>query len=599
METLLNDDLDASPLSNAGMKRKVLEADNLNSKRIRLNDNTSDNGLSLGNPLYRLLLIANLGSDASSYEDVVSTGEPYHEHQADSSAATPLTPISSKASPRYPSDLVKSHHCPYPECDKSFNRPAKLTQHLRSHTNTRPFVCPHPPCPKDFLRESHLKHHVKSAHSDIRDYICDWEGCGKSFITATRLRRHQATHEGKEKFRCEVPGCGETFRKHTTLQKHVTIVHEGKDPFVCTTLDEEGQECGAGFDTEGKLNSHVGRVHGEKRFLCTMCPPVEDVNDPSISKESRVVTFPTHAALQAHFASEHPPTCTDCGLQCTSQSALKSHIEVIHGGFDIDERRIHICQEPSCGRGFTKKGNLNAHFQICHTGKRFICGEVDPKNLNRVGDWDGSNACGEALKSKANLEKHIRGVHLGLEPSGKAKKKGLRSPPKRLNQVSTLTKLTGSGYETDSGRDICCLLQGCSHRFVREYDLEIHLQSQHHLSDLEVQEILVERECCNQPEQQRFPSTTAERGFEATDRINLQDSNDIEMDAGEKFNGGETSTGADSWPGMSFSMGETSGDGFTNDGEWEIHSFPCQNDTANGYRTSDGGDIEMIDPSLF
>ena len=394
-------------------------------------------------------------------------------------------------------------------------------------------------------------------------------------------------------------GCGETFRKHTTLQKHVIIVHEGEDPFVCRTRDEEGRECSAGFDTEGKLNSHIGRVHGEKRFLCTICPPIGDVNDPGISHENREATFSTHAALQAHFASEHPPTCTDCGMQCTSQGALKSHIEVIHGGFDIDERKIHICQEPSCGRGFTKRGNLNAHIQICHIGKRFVCGEIDLKSLNRIGDWDGSDACGEALKSKANLEKHIRGVHLGLEPSGKAKKKDLRSLPRPLNQVSAITRLTGSGYETDSRRGICCLIQGCSHRFTREYDLEIHLQSQHHLSDFEIQEMLVERDFCEQPEEQVMLRSTAEQAFEATDYLNTQDYEDVEMDRVEKFTRGEISSGANSWLGMSFSMVETGEDSFTNDREGNLHDLLYRNSTANDYRTSDGGDMEMIDPSLF
>lgn len=393
-------------------------------------------------------------------------------------------------------------------------------------------MCPHAPCTKDFLRESHLKHHIKSAHSGIRDYACEWEGCGKSFITATRLRRHYAAHEGREKFRCTITGCGQSFRKHGTLQKHITTLHEGRDPFECIELNEDGQECGAGFDTEGKLKSHVGRVHGTKTYVCTICSFQNDNNHAHTVLDGLDTVFSSHATLQAHLASEHPPTCTECGLECTSQSALKSHIEVIHGDLSIDERRTHICPEPDCGRGFTKKGNLNAHIQISHNGKRFICGAVDPKNLNHVGDWDGSDACGEVSTSKRNLERHIRAVHLGLESSGTAKEKGKRDTAKESshnNQVSIFTRLTGAGYEKDSGRHILCLAPGCDYRFTRDYDLEIHLQARHGLADAEVQELLKERDFCSPQMLQRPPYDAADQGFGAPDGLDLQWNDDVEM----------------------------------------------------------------------
>ena len=353
-----------------------------------------------------ILLIYHLESDDSASETSDSMSNVDNDACIENSAPTPLTPLSSKASPRHPSDL-KSIHCPYDNCNKTFNRPAKLSQHLRSHTNTRLFICPHTPCTKDFLRESHLKHHVKSAHSDIRDYVCEWQGCSKSFITATRLRRHHAAHEGREKFRCTVTGCGQTFRKHGTLQKHVTTFHEGRHPYVCELLNENGTKCGAGFDTEGRLESHAGRIHGTKRFVCTVCPrqQKEGILTPNPGENAPV--FPSHVALQAHIQNEHPPTCTECGLKCTSKSALKSHVEVLHGGLDVNERKVHVCPEPDCGRAFTKKGNMNAHIQISHAGKRFVCGVVDPKTLSHVVNWDGSDACGEASTSKRNLERHI------------------------------------------------------------------------------------------------------------------------------------------------------------------------------------------------
>ncbi len=538
------------------------------------------------------------GSDTSNYEDKEFAGNTHDDYHAASSTATPLTSISSKPSPRHPSDLHKSHHCPYPDCEKSFNRPAKLTQHLRSHTNTRPYVCPHAPCTKDFLRESHLKHHIKSAHSDVRDYVCEWEGCGKSFITATRLRRHRAAHEGKEKFKCILAGCGKTFRKHGTLQKHVISVHEGRDPFVCGELNEHGQECGAGFDTEGKLNSHIGRLHGMKRFLCMICSPDLEASGHDVAQAQRETTFSTHAALQVHLVSQHPPTCTECGLQCTSQSSLKSHIEVMHGGFDIDERRTHICQEPDCGRAFTKKGNLNAHIQISHTGKRFVCGEVDLTTLNNVRDWDGSDACGEALKSKANLEKHIRGVHMGLQLSGKVKKKDRQSlavRPIQTHQISTLTRLTGAGYETESGRTICCAVRGCDYRFIREYDLEIHLQAQHGLADLEVRDMLMEREHESQPPLYVPSKATTEYYISAPSGFHPLPGKKIEMSCS---NDAGIVNGADSWLDGKTIQGGIGGDGELWD-EVGLRRLLHGELKDHGYGRYDNDDVDMIDPSLL
>ena len=349
-------------------------------------------------------------------------------------------------------------------------------------------------------------------------------------------------------------------------------VHEGKDPYTCDKRDEGGKGCGLGFDTEGKLNSHIGRVHGTKRFVCVVCLSDLEIDDQDGSQVQLEKGFPTHAALQAHVASEHPPTCSECGLRCTSQSALKNHAEVVHGGLDADERKTHICQEPNCGRGFTKKGNLNAHIQISHTGKRFICGEFELRKLKNISDWNGSDACGEALRSKANLEKHIRAVHLGLDPSGKANKNGEKNSIRRSGQtpqVSTLTRLTGLGYEIESGRFIRCLIHDCDHRFVREYDLEIHLQSQHGLADLDIQEMKERRE----------------RG--ALDKLNVPYPCAIRMNGMNEGSSGSAG----------FLLDGDCSQGGDYDDPWFDDEMEMENIVGGDYMYN-GEDVDMIDPCL-
>ncbi|MCJ1382809.1 Strongly-conserved Zn-finger binding protein (TFIIIA) [Xylographa soralifera] len=422
-------------------------------------------------------------SDAFHAEESSGSSE---EDSESNTVSTPLSPISSKPSPRIPSEL-KTKHCPYPDCSKSFNRQVRLNEHLHSHTNTRPYVCPHAPCTKDFLRSTHLKHHLKSAHSGIRDYECAYDGCGKKFATGTRLKRHHAAHEGREKHRCTVAGCEQTFRKHGTLQAHISSVHEGKNRYVCAEVDENGSSCGAGFQTAAKLKLHEGRIHVTKEFCCTICECVS-TNSANGYDEPLEMVFPTYSALMTHNKEVHPPICSHCGLQCATNHSLTTHLEVQHGALQLSDRKTHFCLETGCGRGFTKRGNLLVHIKTVHANERaFVCGTAEISSLNKVEGWQGTDACGRAFATKANLVEHIRTAHLGLDHSRKGKASSKISEGKKKQKASTVGRLSGTAYDEESHRNISCLQSNCDFRFSREYDLEIHMQSKHGLADFEIQ----------------------------------------------------------------------------------------------------------------
>ncbi|MCJ1292344.1 Strongly-conserved Zn-finger binding protein (TFIIIA) [Xylographa carneopallida] len=396
--------------------------------------------------------------------------------------STPSSPISSKPSPRVPSEL-KTKHCPYPDCSKSFNRQVRLNEHLRSHTNTRPYVCPHAPCTKDFIRSTHLKHHLKSAHSEIRDYECGYDGCGKRFATGTRLKRHHAAHEVREKHKCTVAGCEQTFRKHSTLQAHISSVHERTNRFVCEETDDAGRICEHAFDTAIKLKNHKNRIHMREKFQCTIC---KDSSSVPADGDSQILSlgFLTYNALMAHNKEVHPPICSYCGLQCATNNSLKTHLEIQHGALQLSDRKIHFCMETGCGRGFTKRGNLLVHIRTVHGNQRaFVCGTTDLSSINKAEGWQGADACGRAFTTKANLVEHICTAHLGLDHA----RKGKASLSKKKPKASTVGRLSGTAYDEEAHRDISCLLSDCDFRFGREYDLEIHMQSKHGLADFEIQ----------------------------------------------------------------------------------------------------------------
>lgn len=398
------------------------------------------------------------------------------------------------------------------------------------------------------------------------------------------MRRHHAAHEGREKFRCTVAGCGRTFRKHGTLQKHILSDHEGRKPFICEVLDSDGTQCGVGFDSEGQLKSHAGRVHGSNTFLCTICSLQgrSTIGNPYLDKQDAF--FSTHAALQEHVKNEHPPACTECGQECKSRRDLKSHLEVFHGGFDVNDSMTHFCSEQGCGRGFTKKGNLTMHINISHNRNQFVCGGIDPSTLSQIADWDGTDACGKALATKASLEEHIRTNHQGLTLCGKSRrqaKNGISDEPARKHRVSVLTRLTGVGYEDESGRMIPCLVVGCSHRFLREYDLGIHLQSRHGLADLEMP---VDQESLNSRQ-----DVDAEGGIDMQfdDIVSVVDHEDIQGSENDDY----------CLRGHSYHDSGDSGDWLRE--QLEMRCLIDEGLTTKRHEIVDGQEVDFLDPALL
>jgi general transcription factor IIIA len=399
-------------------------------------------------------------------DDSLSQTSEESGRESDANLDTPIT------APQTPlSSGRKTLHCPYEGCIKSFNRQARLTEHIRSHTNERPFQCPEDDCDKAFLRDSHLKHHIKSAHTNERDYPCTWANCDKKFATGTRLRRHEACHKTKEKYTCKgYEDCNESFRKHATLSRHILAVHEKKKPFPCTEIDEKtGQQCSSGFDTAEKLRSHQRSVHDQSRFVCMDCLPLGDEMETQVS-------FATYAQLQNHIAEVHPPTCPQCSLLCESEKDLRRHLELVHNMVDPEADKSKTpsfpCTYPNCDRSFTKKGNLNVHVKTVHEHRKdFVCGETElmlPLPEPQKQDPGQSKpsvimGCGRHFTSKATLEEHVRTAHLGMNSKRQERNKkrlaenaadaddeyaesGGRAKKKRKTKVekSAIAELTGS-----------------------------------------------------------------------------------------------------------------------------------------------------------
>ncbi|KAI0396916.1 hypothetical protein F5Y17DRAFT_464924 [Xylariaceae sp. FL0594] len=426
------------------------------SKRIRIGDVA-------GEGMEDQLQPADDFSDSESRHTETTSGLPID---------TPLTPLSPAR--KWPSDM-KTIRCTFPNCPKTFNRPARLAAHLRSHKNERPFKCTFPGCDKDYIEEKHLKQHVKGSHTSERNHVCAVEGCGKQFMTATRLRRHQLVHEGQERFKCrDYPPCTQSFRKHQTLQRHIRTEHQHQFAYPCNHKDNDsGALCPFGYDTAGGLRRHQERDHGENRFWCDECAAQQDSEG-----NPKRVGFPTLLLLQAHMKQSHV-NCMFCGKSCGGWDDLERHVESEHAHRKTgeEERKVFACTWPGCTKSFTRKSNLTTHIRSAHEGVSFVCGEFDLSQTKDLAGWTNAQGCGQAFSLKLALENHVRYVHLKHERPEAGVSASQLSLLQNQSDRTVLEQLSGVGEKTR--RTVPCTFSDCHLKFTYFGELETHIREAH------------------------------------------------------------------------------------------------------------------------
>ena len=190
------------------------------------------------------------------------------------------------------------------------------------------------------------------------------------------------------------------------------------------------------------------------------------------------------------------PHLSTSRTEANPSQELQRHIETFHTVQKDGEplKKLIRCTYEGCDKSFTKKYNLDVHVRTAHMGERFICGQTDLSTSGKLENWTGEGACGKDFVSKVNLEDHVRTQHLGLPSTVNARrirKHGIgvipRGGPPKPHVLDPIAALTGVGYEQH--RDIACLVQGCSARFMREYDRLLHLRAKHGFTPAEVPQL--------------------------------------------------------------------------------------------------------------
>ena len=273
--------------------------------------------------------------------------------------------------------LQSIHNIEDSKIDEILKAPAQFTD----PENADYFKCQ--PCGKTLPRGSYLQH-MKQVHSNIKEeknFECDQ--CGKRFSTKSYLRYHVTNSHEKLRYKCDFKDCELSYNDISEMLEHKKNVHAGEQmAYTC-------EQCGKGYNSRKRLNSHFTYTHGKTRFPCKLC-----------SKD-----FPLKSLLKRHIKiihegikipkKKHP--CPQCG-KSFSIDHLKTHIAAVHEG---TLKRVynynHKCDV--CGKGFVSPSKLKMHKDTVHEGKKnWICSE-----------------CGKAYAHKTVLKRHVETVHEGKE----------------------------------------------------------------------------------------------------------------------------------------------------------------------------------------
>ncbi|XP_030745087.1 zinc finger protein 606-like [Sitophilus oryzae] len=150
-----------------------------------------------------------------------------------------------------PADWLKSVFIPLPKttnakecsdcefecsyCSKSFKIKQRLDNHIRVHTNERPYKCDY--CSKAFKTWIHRKTHL-AVHLGIKNYQCRF--CSKAFTYASTLRGHEMIHTGERPSTC--PECKKGFISTSAMKKHLMTHFRGRHANKSAVLDIQKKE---------------------------------------------------------------------------------------------------------------------------------------------------------------------------------------------------------------------------------------------------------------------------------------------------------------------------------------------------------------------
>ncbi len=228
-----------------------------------------------------------------------------------------------------PGQLKGPFRCDHEGCAAKFRKHSHYLQHLRAHSDERPFKCGQ--CDRSYKRGDHLSRHVRSAHqdnvNDDEDAATRWacSSCPATFSSSQALTKHEKkAHLNLSRLECLT--CGKTFHKRNHLSAHQAKEHEGKLPHACP-------ECPRRFVTPQKLRRHL---EGHSRRC---------------SHEGCQQVCRTFSELRRHVADAHPKfECPTCPKAFNLRRQLEMHQMTHQADGTKTETTVFQCPHDGCDR---------------------------------------------------------------------------------------------------------------------------------------------------------------------------------------------------------------------------------------------------------
>ncbi|KAH8414897.1 hypothetical protein KR215_009074 [Drosophila sulfurigaster] len=254
-------------------------------------------------------------------------------------------------------------------CNKIFNRPSKLMDHIRKHINPKLFTCSI--CNKSLNSQDYLATHIETVHNKVAQigkvlkFPC--AKCERTFSSERRLSNHLLKHDTDQlEHSCQI--CDKSFANVHRLRRHIQSIHEDLHPHVCDI-------CGKKFKFKPSFERHLLEHQGvvAPAMECPICG----------------VWLKNEHSLRLHrFTHDSTDTvCPHCAKTCSSRTALRAHIKYAH-------KLTTNLQCTYCEKSFKQQRNLEEHMAI-HTGLQLY----------------NCPHCPKECRSRSNMYVHIKQRH--------------------------------------------------------------------------------------------------------------------------------------------------------------------------------------------